>query len=62
MWRRSATTRLIIEDSRILQETVGGLSEPECVASMRALGTALRRVVYCRTRAASSSFELVIVP
>ena len=62
MRRRSATTGFIIEASRVLQETVSGLSEPECGASMGALGTASRRVASCRIRAARSRSELVIVP
>ena len=62
MRRRSATTGLIMEASHVLQETVCVLSEPERSAAMRALGTASRRVVSCKTRAASSRSELVIVP
>ena len=62
MRRRSATTRLIVEASRVLQETVGVLSELERGAAMRALETASRRVASCKTRAASLRSELVIVP
>ena len=62
MRRRSATIGLIIEASCVLQETVGVLSEPERGATILALGTALRRVASCRTRAASSRSELVILP
>ena len=46
----------------MLQEKVGVLSEPEHGAAMRALGTASRRVVSCKTRAESSRSELAIVP
>ena len=44
MQRRSATTELIIEALRMLQETVGLLSDPERGAAMRASGTAYGRV------------------
>ena len=60
--RRSATTGLITEALRVLQKTVGVLSEPERGAAMQALGIASRRVASCRTRAASLRFELVIAP
>ena len=60
--RRSATTGLIMEASRVLKDTVGVLSEPERGAAMRAFGTSLRRVASCKIRAASSRSELVIVP
>ena len=62
MRRRSVTTRLIMEASCVLQETVGGLSEPERSAAVQALGDASRRVDSCKTRVASSKSELVIVP
>ena len=62
MRRRSATTRLIMKASHMLQETVGVLSEPERGAAMRALGTALRRVASCKMRAVSSRSELAIRP
>ena len=62
MWRRSATTGLVMEASHVLQETVGVLSEPERGAAMRSLGTASRRVASCKIRAARSRSELVIVP
>ena len=62
MGRRSAATRLTIEALRVLQEMVGMLSKPERGAYMQALGTALRRVDSCRTRAASSRYEFMIVP
>ena len=62
MRRRCATTELVFEALRMLQEAVGVLSEPECGASMLALGNALGRVAYCITRAASSRSELVILP
>ena len=60
MRRRSTTNGLIIGDSRMLQDTVGLLLEPECGAAIQALGTALSRVESCRTRSASSRSELVI--
>ena len=62
MRRISAITRLIMEASRVLQETVGVLSGPERGTAMRALGTDLRRVTSCKTRAAGLRSELVIVP
>ena len=62
MQRRSAITGLILEDSHMLQETVGVLSEPECGAAMQVLGTASRRLASCKMRVASSRPELVIVP
>ena len=62
MWRRSATTGLIMEASCVLQETVGVLSEPERGAAILALGTASRREASCKKRAARSRTELVIVP
>ena len=62
MRRRSATTRLIMEASRMPQETVGVLSEPERSAAMRALGNASRRVASYKTRVVSLRSELVIVP
>ena len=46
----------------MLQDTVGMLSEPECGAAMRSLGTASRRVSSCKTRVASLRSELVILP
>ena len=61
MRRRSATNGFIIKDSRVIQETVGVLSEPERGANMQALGTASRRVASCRMRVASSESELVIM-
>ena len=60
--RRYATTNLIIKALRMLQYTVGVLSEPERGADMRAFGDASRRVASCRTREAISRSELVIVP
>ena len=61
MQRRSATTRLIIEASRVLQETVGVLSEPDRGAAMKDLRTASRRVASCKMRAVSLRSELAIV-
>ena len=46
----------------MLQDKVGVLSEPEHGDNMRALETTFRRVAYCKTRAASSRLELVIIP
>ena len=34
MWRRSATTRLMVDASRVFQETVGVLSDPEWGVAM----------------------------
>ena len=62
MKRRSTNTRLIMEASYVLQETVGVLSEPERGSTMPALRTASRRVTSCKMRGASSRSELVIVP
>ena len=62
MQRRSTTIMLIIKASRVLQEMVGVLFEPENSAAMRALGTDVRRMASCRTRAASSRSELEIAP
>ena len=50
MCRRSSTTRLIIEASHVLQETVGVLLEPERGSAMQALGAASGKVASCRTR------------
>ena len=61
MRRRSATTGSIVEVSRVLQGAVGVLSEPGRGAAIGALGTALRRVASCKTRATSLRSELVIV-
>ena len=44
MWRRSATTRLIVEASRVLHKMVGVLSDLECVMDMRVSGNSTRRV------------------
>ena len=62
MQRRFATTGLIMEALCVLQETVGVLSEPERDAAILAFGTASRRVASCKTRAASSRSELVLLP
>ena len=62
MQRRSATTRLIVDASLVIQETVGVLSDPECGAAMRASGTAARSVALCRTITANSRSELAIAP
>ena len=62
MCRRSATTGLIIEASRVLQETAGALSEPERGIDMRALETASRRVASCITRTEILRSDFTIVP
>ena len=62
MRRRSATNGLIFEALRVLQETVGVLSNPERGAAMHASVTASRRVASWRTIVASSRSEFVIVP
>ena len=62
MRRKSATTGLIVEASRVIQETVGVLSKTERGAAMQALGTASRRVASYRTRATISRSKLVILP
>ena len=62
MRRRSATTGLIMEASCVLQETVRVFSEPERGAAILALGTVLRKVASCRTRAANLISEFVILP
>ena len=61
MWRRSATTGLIMEASRVIKETVGVLSEPEHGAAMQAFGTDLRRMASYKTKAARSRSALMIV-
>ena len=61
MRRRSTTTGLIIDASLVLQEMVEVLSDPERGAAMCASGTAARVVASCRTSAANSRSELVIV-
>ena len=62
MRRRSATTGLFVDDSLMLQETVGVLSNPERRASIHASLTAARSVALYRTSAANSKLEFVIVP
>ena len=44
MRRRSATTRLVVDASCVLQETVGVLSDPDRSAAMFAPGHTYRRV------------------
>ena len=46
----------------MLRETVGVLSEPEHGTAVRALRTSLRKVAFCRKRAAISRSELVNAP
>ena len=60
MWRRSSTTRLIVEVLRILHVVVGVLSDPEHDTLMCAAGNNTRRVALWRRRAASSRSEFVI--
>ena len=62
MRRSFLTTRLIVKASRMLSETVGVLSDPECGAAMCVVGNSTRRVVLWRTSTASSGLEFVIVP
>ena len=62
MQRRSATTRLIVKASRMLQETVGISSDLGCGADMNVSGTTASRVASWRTRAADYRLEFVIVP
>ena len=45
MRRRSATTRLIVEASHVLHETVGVLFDSERDVAMHASGTAVKKVV-----------------
>ena len=54
MWRRSSTTRLIVEVLRILHVVVGVLSDPEHDTLMCAAGNNTRRVALWRRRAARS--------
>ena len=62
MRSRSVTTKLMVDASRVLQETVGVLSNPERGAAIVASGHTSRRVALGRTRAASLRSELVILP
>ena len=62
MWRRSATTRLIVDASRMLHEMVGMLYEPEHGAAMRTDGTDAGRVASWRMRTATSRTEFVRFP
>ena len=61
MQRRSATTRLMTDASRVLQETVGVVSDPEWSATIFASGHKSRRVASWRTRAESLRSEFVRV-
>ena len=61
MCRRYTTNGLISKASSVLQEMVSMLSEPEFGAAIRSLGTAWRRVAFCRAREMSSRSDLVIV-
>ena len=54
MWRRSTTTRLIVEASHMIHEMVVVLSDPEGSAVIRAAGNSYSRVALWRIRAASS--------
>ena len=62
MWRRSATTGLIVDAPCVLQETMGVLSNPEWGTAMFASGHTSRRVASKRTKAASSRPDLVSFP
>ena len=62
MRRRSATTRFFVDAFCMLQDTVGVLSKPERGVAMSASGISAMRVALCRTRAASSRSQFVIVP
>ena len=61
MQRRSANTGLVVNASRVLQETVGVFSDPKRGAAIVVSGQILRRVDLWRTRAASSRSEFVRV-
>ena len=61
MQRISATTGLMLDASRVPQETVGVLSDPERGASMFVSGHTSRRVAWQKTREANSGLELVSV-
>ena len=62
MQRRSATTGLMVNASRVLHKTVGVLSNTERGAAIVASGHASRRVASWRTRASSSRLEFVRFP
>ena len=58
----SATTRLVVNASRMLQKTVGVLSNPERGAAIFASGYVSRRVALWRTRVASSRSDFSRFP
>ena len=62
MQRWSVTTRLVVEASCMLHDTVGVLSDLDRGAAMRAVGTDTMNVASQRTRAVSSRSELAILP
>ena len=62
MQRRSATTSLMVDASRVLQETVGGLSGIEKSAAMLASGNVANIVALCRTRTTKFRSEFVSAP
>ena len=62
MQRRSATTGLIVEASRMIQDMVAVLFDLERGTAMRASGTASRMVASWRTMAARSMLEFAIFP
>ena len=62
MRMRSATTGLMVNTSRVLQEMVGVLSYPDRGAAIVASGKVSSRVASWRTGAAISRSEFVRVP
>ena len=62
MWRRSATTGLMVDDSQLIQEMVGVLSDPKQSAAIVTSGHVSRMVASWRTRATSLRLEFVRVP
>ena len=61
MRSRSVTTRLIVYDFHVIQETVGLLSDTERGTSMFASGHTSRKLSSLRMRAAISRLDLVSV-
>ena len=62
MRRRSTTTGFMVDESLVLQETVGVLYSPGRGVAIFVSGHAPRRVASCRTREESSRSEFVRVP
>ena len=62
MRKRSATTKLVVDASLVLQETVGVLSDPNQGAAIVDSGHVSSRVASWRTRAASLRSEFLRVP